>query len=131
MHFEAVQKERAVPIAAFEIDWRRSNGEMTKAFTDWLKDNRPRTVRVIQRGKTGAGSPARQIQADLVALGAFRLLREYGSSGKAYNAVSDVIGAGWQAFESSKWALPSDHPSAWSRAKKRAEKVIRRTSSHW
>jgi hypothetical protein len=59
---------------AFEIDWRHTDGTLSKLFRLWLKINRPKEVRRwIIKGK---GRTSEQIRKDLKALGAWRLLQK-------------------------------------------------------
>jgi hypothetical protein len=105
---------------ALEIDWRRSDENMLQAFAAWLKESRPKHIKATTKATVGAGSRRRQIRADLKALGAFRLLREYGACHRAYNATYDAVGD----------KFLRSHDSAWSRAKRRAEHVMRRPYDH-
>jgi len=61
----------------FRIDWERSNSELSADFTAWLKEHRPKTFPSQAGSETGAGSLSRRLQAELKALGAWRLLDFY------------------------------------------------------
>ena len=63
-------------IAAFQIDWRHSDGTLTKQFTNWLKMFRPK---VIEQWKIkGKGMSSVQMLKELKALGAWRLIHKFG-----------------------------------------------------
>jgi len=64
-------------IVLFRIDWRRSDSEILTDFAAWLKEYRPKAFPSKVGSKTAAGSYPRELQADLKALGALRLLRFY------------------------------------------------------
>jgi hypothetical protein len=63
-------------IAAFEIDWRHSDGIITKRFVAWLKIFRSK--RVKQRVIQGRRNDSVQMRMELKALGAWRLTHQHG-----------------------------------------------------
>ena len=98
-------------IAAFEIDWRSSNAEIMQGIRAWLNTHRPGDVEI---GETrGAGGRTRKSRANLGALGIWRILKAHG-------------GNRTQAYTSKRFNLSQQFasPSAWTRAKKRAEELI-------
>jgi hypothetical protein len=64
-------------VALFRIDWQRSDQETLADLAAWLKEHRPKAFPSRVTRPTGAASYLRQLEADLKALGALRLLHFY------------------------------------------------------
>jgi hypothetical protein len=104
-------------IAAFNIDWRMSDEQLTQGFRQWLRTNRPLTaVPIVRRGK---GSSREQLRKDLKALGALRLLRNMKWE-DAYLYTEETL----KNKHDRPQGLFSSHAVAWRRARKDAEKAI-------
>lgn len=93
---------------AFEIEWDASDGRLLKEFQAWLRKTRPRPP-VERRGK----SQAREVAADLKALGSYRLLQRF-SAPEAQEYTQQHMREGLYA------KLPD-----WYEARKRAERILR------
>jgi hypothetical protein len=63
-------------LAAFQIDWRHTDGTLTNSFAEWLKMFRPKEIE--QWKIKGKGMSSVQMMKELKALGAWRLIRKFG-----------------------------------------------------
>jgi hypothetical protein len=105
----------SLELALIEIEWIYSNDRLLKAFAAWLSESRPADVKV-QEDK-GAGNFLRRRRDDLKALGAWRLLSlQEMTWEKAFLITSN---------EGKSKGLYSNHPKAWTEAKKRAHGILR------
>jgi hypothetical protein len=98
---------------AFEIDWRHSDGNLSKLFQLWLKSNRPKEVRQwIIKGK---GRTSEQLRKDLKALGAWRLLKKMKWDAAAEHT-ANLSPTGKALF---------DNQAAWISARKHAQSLLK------
>ena len=98
--------------ALFEIDWTEAPTYLKHAFSEWLKENRPKDIQVHET--RGAGNFQRQWSDDLKALGAKRLLKNARRWEDAYT----------QTLETTRAGLYGSREEVWKRAAKRAESLI-------
>jgi hypothetical protein len=109
-------RDRVCEIAAFEIDWRHSDGIIAKRFVAWLETFRAPWVK--QRKVKGKGIDTEQMRKELKALGAWRLLTRYKLKwGKAEEET--CVGKSGEE-------IPPlyDGEFSWNRASKLAEDII-------
>jgi hypothetical protein len=109
--------DRSQEFAAFVIDWKRSNEELSRCFAEWLDWNRPENIKPIE--KRGC-SPIRLWRMQLKALGAYRLMTKYKM--KPLEAFIHTRGAAGAK------GLYSDSFETWSRAKALAKTLIAQMS---
>ena len=99
-------------IAAFEIDWRHSDGTIIKRFSSWLKSIRPKSV--SQWTIKGQGTDSAQMMKNLNALGAWRLLKIFHWEDAAKETAKFYAGGK---------SLFGEQPN-WIRARKYAESLL-------
>jgi len=93
---------------AFQIDWTHSDNNLRDCFEAWLKEKRPPE---IQEQEVRGRAPARQLEADLRALGIYRIIMFHHES-----SVSEIINQYKTGFRDE---------TAWSKAKVRASRVLK------
>lgn len=101
-------------IVAFRIPGYATNPELIDMFKEWLKQRREKPGKAPPED-LGAGALVKRLRADLCAIGFWRLVRSGLSRQRAITYSQDESGR----------KLFADFPSAWTRAMKRAEKLIR------
>ena len=101
--------EDAAPqsLFAFQIDWTCSPDKLSKEFFAWLELNKPQE---IQEEEARGGGPRRQMDADLKALGIYRIIQFHHAS-----SVSEIIG---------QYKSEYSDDTAWSKAKTRATRAL-------
>ncbi len=102
--------------SVFNIDWTKSKAELIKQFKRWVEIT-PRPPVKGKVDKRGGGSDIRKMPSKLRFLGAYRLLQKMKWEDAA-DYTENVCGKHFY-----------DNQSAWSRAKKEAEKEIQFISS--
>jgi hypothetical protein len=99
-------------IIAFRIPGYTTDRELVEMFKEWLKLRKTKPGEKTEH--LGAGAPVKLMRADLCAIGFWRLVRSGLRRQHSINLTCEVSGRN----------LFSANPSSWTRAMKRAKKLI-------